>query len=38
MINQLRIRNLRSLQDTEVIEIRPIMILLGANSSGKSTF
>lgn len=38
MINQLRIRNLRSLQDTEVVEIRPIMILLGANSSGKSTF
>ena len=25
MINQLRIRNLRSLQDTEVVEIRPIL-------------
>lgn len=34
----LRIRNLRCLEDTGVVEIRPITILLGQNSSGKSTF
>lgn len=34
----LRIRNLRSLVDTGEISIRPLTILVGANSSGKSTF
>lgn len=33
----LRVRNLRSLRDTGWIEIRPITILVGKNSSGKST-
>lgn len=38
MINQLRIQNLRSIKDSGDICLRPINILLGANSSGKSTF
>lgn len=38
MIKSLRIKNLRSIQDSGDIELKPIMILLGANSSGKSTF
>ena len=38
MIKQIRIQNLRSLVDTGFIEIKPLTILLGANSSGKSTF
>lgn len=38
MISKIRIRNLRSIQDSGEIELRKIMILLGANSSGKSTF
>lgn len=38
MIDSLRIRNLRSIHDSGKIELRPIMVLLGANSSGKSTF
>lgn len=38
MINAVRIKNLRSLADTGFIEIKPITLLLGANSSGKSTF
>ncbi len=33
-----RIQNLRSLSDTGEINLKPINILLGANSSGKSTF
>lgn len=38
MITHIRIQNLRSLVDTGFIEIKPLTILLGANSSGKSTF
>jgi predicted ATPase len=37
-MKSIRIQNLRSLQDTGNIELRPITILLGENSSGKSTF
>ncbi len=33
-----RIENLRSLKDTGEIKFKPINILLGANSTGKSTF
>lgn len=32
------VRNLRSLRDTEVVEIKPLTILVGKNSAGKSTF
>ena len=38
MIDKLRIMNLRSIADSHDIELKPIMILLGANSSGKSSF
>ena len=38
MIEGLQIKNLRSIYDSGKIELKPIMILLGANSSGKSTF
>ena len=38
MIDDLRIKNLRSILDSGKIELKPIMILLGSNSSGKSTF
>lgn len=38
MISSVRIENLRSLRDTGEIELRPINILIGGNSSGKSTF
>ena len=38
MIEKIRIRNLRSIQDSGLIDIKPINILLGPNSSGKSTF
>lgn len=34
----IRIQNLRSLKDTGEITIKPITMLVGANSSGKSTF
>lgn len=37
MLNSLRIQNLRSLHDTGFINIRPITILVGENSCGKST-
>lgn len=37
-MDSIRIRNLRCLEDTGVIALRPITILLGKNSSGKSTF
>lgn len=33
----IRLRNLRALGDTNEIELRPITLLLGQNSSGKST-
>ena len=38
MIESVRIQNLRSLSDTGFINLKKINILLGANSSGKSTF
>lgn len=38
MISSIKIENLRSLKDTGYIELRPITILIGTNSSGKSTF
>lgn len=38
MITNIRIHNLRSIKDSGEIKLRPIMLLLGANSSGKSTF
>ncbi len=34
----IRIKNLRNLADTGLVKIRPITVLLGLNSSGKSTF
>lgn len=37
-MNSIRIENLRSLQDTGMIKLSPLTILLGNNSSGKSTF
>ncbi|MGR5960116.1 AAA family ATPase [Bacillus cereus] len=37
-MDKIRIKNLRSLQDTGKIEMKPITILVGKNSSGKSTF
>ena len=36
-MKKLRIRNLRSLEDTGEIELRPLTLLVGKNSSGKST-
>lgn len=38
MIESIRIKNLRSIQDSGEIQLKPINILLGTNSSGKSTF
>lgn len=37
-LDALRVRNLRCLSDTGRIPIRPITVLVGRNSSGKSTF
>lgn len=37
-MNSIRIQNMRCLKDTNTIELRPINILVGNNSSGKSTF
>jgi hypothetical protein len=38
MIHAIMVENLRSLQNSAWIDLKPITILLGANSSGKSTF
>lgn len=38
MIDSIRIENLRSLKDTDFIKLKRLNILLGSNSSGKSTF
>lgn len=38
MIDSIRIENLRSLRDTGFIKLKKLNILLGSNSSGKSTF
>jgi predicted ATPase len=37
-MRKIRIRNLRSLADTGPIDIRPLNLLVGTNSSGKSSF
>jgi predicted ATPase len=37
-MENIRVRNLRCLADSTSIEIKPISLLVGANSSGKSTF
>lgn len=37
-MDAIRLKNLRSLEDTGFIELKPITFLLGSNSSGKSTF
>ncbi len=37
-VNAIRVKNLRNLVDTEWIELKPLTILVGKNSSGKSTF
>ena len=37
-MNILRLKNFRCLEDTGDIEIRPLTFLVGANSSGKSSF
>lgn len=37
-MKSIRIRNLRCLKDTGDVELKPITMLVGANSSGKSTF
>lgn len=37
-LKSLRITNLKCLRDTGIVELKPITILLGQNSSGKSTF
>ena len=38
MIDAIKIQNLRSLKDTGWIHMKPLTILVGKNSSGKSTF
>lgn len=38
MIKSVQIKNLRSIVDSGQIDIKPITVLLGANSTGKSTF
>lgn len=37
-MNSIRLENFRAFKDTGVIEIKPITILVGNNSSGKSSF
>ncbi|MEC1012152.1 AAA family ATPase [Bacillus altitudinis] len=37
-MERIRIQNLRALQDTDYVELKPLTILVGKNSSGKSTF
>ena len=38
MIKSVQVKNLRSILDSGPIDIKPITVLLGANSTGKSTF
>lgn len=41
MLQSIRLRNLRSFADTDnspYIDLKPITVLIGKNSSGKSTF
>lgn len=37
-MNNIRVKNIRSLIDTGTVELSPLTMLLGRNSSGKSTF
>jgi predicted ATPase len=37
-LKNIRIKNLRSLKDTHNINLKPLTVLVGKNSSGKSTF
>jgi len=37
-LNSIRIQNLRSLTDTTTIQLKPLTVLVGKNSVGKSTF
>lgn len=37
MLDEIRIRNFKCLRDTGVLKIRPLTILIGPNSSGKSS-
>ena len=37
-MNNIRVKNIRSLVDTGTVELSPLTMLLGRNSSGKSTF
>lgn len=37
-IESLRVKNYRALRDIELKQLKPLTVLLGANSSGKSTF
>ena len=37
-MDRIRLQNFRSLQDTGEIEIKPLTLLVGKNSSGKSSF
>ncbi|WP_223643465.1 AAA family ATPase [Planococcus sp. 4-30] len=37
-MDSIRIKNLRSLKDTGEVELKPLTLLVGKNSSGKSTF
>lgn len=37
-LNKIQIKNIRSLKDTGQITLSPVTLLVGENSSGKSTF
>lgn len=37
-MDKIRIQNLRALKDTQEVELKPLTLLVGANSTGKSTF
>lgn len=37
-MDNIRIKNYRCFDDTGIIDIKPITVLVGANSSGKSSF
>ncbi|MBR3836717.1 MAG: AAA family ATPase [Clostridia bacterium] len=37
-MNSIRIKNIRSIKDSDTIELRPITVAIGKNSCGKSTF
>lgn len=37
-MDNIRIKNYRCFADTGIVDIKPITVLIGANSSGKSSF